>query len=117
MNSARPRHLARSSNVSETWPNPKPALKGLRFTLVLVRSLWPCRACLRKRITSILWHWQMVWDLLNLVNSLTKRYDIDHSKTGIVGISLEGMHAWFAAFVDIHYLGIVSFVDLMGLNT
>ena len=36
------------------------SVKGLRFTLVLVRSLWSCRSCLRKRMTSILWHWQMV---------------------------------------------------------
>nr|KAJ0190229.1 hypothetical protein LSAT_V11C800430140 [Lactuca sativa] len=49
-----------------------------------------------------------VWDLLNLVNSLTKRDDIDHFRIGIVGISLERMHAWFAAFVDIHYLAMID---------
>ena len=36
------------------------SVKGLRFMLVLVCSLWPCRTCLRKRMLSILWYWQKV---------------------------------------------------------
>ncbi|KAI3781539.1 hypothetical protein L2E82_11556 [Cichorium intybus] len=44
-----------------------------------------------------------VWDLVKLGDYLTKRDDIDHSKIGINGISLGGMHAWFAAFLDTRY--------------
>ncbi|KAI3781536.1 hypothetical protein L2E82_11553 [Cichorium intybus] len=44
-----------------------------------------------------------VWDLVKLADYLTKRDDIDHSRIGITGESLGGMHAWFAAFLDTRY--------------
>ncbi|CAH1432945.1 unnamed protein product [Lactuca virosa] len=48
--------------------------------------------------------YQDVWDLIKLADYLTtQRPDIDHSKIGITGNSLGGMHAWFAAFIDTRY--------------
>ncbi|XP_027353872.1 uncharacterized protein LOC113864409 isoform X2 [Abrus precatorius] len=45
-----------------------------------------------------------VWDLIKLADYLTtQRKDIDPSRIGITGISLGGMHAWFAAAVDPRY--------------
>ncbi|KAG2313745.1 hypothetical protein Bca52824_025302 [Brassica carinata] len=44
-----------------------------------------------------------VWDLIKVAEYLTKREDIDPQRVGITGISLGGMHAWFAAAVDTRY--------------
>ncbi|KAF8095695.1 hypothetical protein N665_0326s0037 [Sinapis alba] len=44
-----------------------------------------------------------VWDLIKLAEYLTQREDIDPQRIGITGISLGGMHAWFAAAVDTRY--------------
>ncbi|KAI3514846.1 hypothetical protein L1887_13592 [Cichorium endivia] len=53
-----------------------------------------------------------VWDLVKLADYLTKRDDIDHSRIGINGISLGGMHAWFAAFVDTRYSVVVPIIGV-----
>ncbi|KAI3781545.1 hypothetical protein L2E82_11562 [Cichorium intybus] len=53
-----------------------------------------------------------VWDLVKLADYLTKRDDIDHSRIGINGISLGGMHAWFAAFVDTRYSVVVPIISV-----
>ncbi|KAI3781547.1 hypothetical protein L2E82_11564 [Cichorium intybus] len=55
-----------------------------------------------------------VWDLVKLADYLTKRDDIDHSRIGITGESLGGMHAWFAAFVDTRYSVVAPIIGVQG---
>lgn len=57
-----------------------------------------------------------VWDLVKLADYLTGRDDIDHSRIGITGESLGGMHAWFAAFVDIRYSVVVPIIGVQGFR-
>ncbi|KAL7590253.1 hypothetical protein Lser_V15G39463 [Lactuca serriola] len=57
-----------------------------------------------------------VWDLLKLADYLTKRDDIDHSKIGITGESLGGMHAWFAAFADTRYSVVAPIIGVQGFR-
>ncbi|XP_023755676.1 uncharacterized protein LOC111904131 [Lactuca sativa] len=57
-----------------------------------------------------------VWDLLKLADYLTTRDDIDHSKIGITGNSLGGMHAWFVAFVDTRYSVVVPVIAVQGFR-
>ncbi|KAF9615853.1 hypothetical protein IFM89_026741 [Coptis chinensis] len=57
-----------------------------------------------------------VWDLIKLTDYLTEREDIDHSKIGITGESLGGMHAWFAAFVDTRYAVVVPIIGVQGFR-
>ncbi|KAI3514845.1 hypothetical protein L1887_13591 [Cichorium endivia] len=57
-----------------------------------------------------------VWDLVKLADYLTKRDDIDHSKIGITGESLGGMHAWFAAFVDTRYSVVAPIIGVQGFQ-
>ncbi|KAL7586439.1 hypothetical protein Lser_V15G39478 [Lactuca serriola] len=57
-----------------------------------------------------------VWDLLMLADYLTERDDIDHSKIGILGMSLGGMHAWFAAFADTRYSVVVPIISLQSFR-
>ncbi|KAI3781540.1 hypothetical protein L2E82_11557 [Cichorium intybus] len=53
-----------------------------------------------------------VWDLVKLADYLTRRHDIDHSRIGIAGLSLGGMHAWFASFVDTRYSVVVPVIGV-----
>ncbi|KAL8237270.1 hypothetical protein R6Q59_018351 [Mikania micrantha] len=57
-----------------------------------------------------------VWDLVKLADYLTARDDIDHSKIGITGESLGGMHAWFAAFLDTRYSVVVPIIGIQGFR-
>ncbi|OMO61896.1 hypothetical protein CCACVL1_23172 [Corchorus capsularis] len=63
-----------------------------------------------------------VWDLIKLADYLTQRKDIDPTRIGITGVSLGGMHAWFAAFADTRYavaapiLGVQGFRWAIGKN-
>ncbi|KAL2650409.1 hypothetical protein R1flu_018537 [Riccia fluitans] len=41
-----------------------------------------------------------VWDLIKLVDYLHTRQDVDPTRIGMLGISLGGMHAWYAAVAD-----------------
>ncbi|KAL7586434.1 hypothetical protein Lser_V15G39473 [Lactuca serriola] len=57
-----------------------------------------------------------VWDLIKLADYLTDRDDIDHSKIGITGNSLGGMHAWFAAFIDTRYSVAAPVIAVQGFR-
>ncbi|KAF9601414.1 hypothetical protein IFM89_019687 [Coptis chinensis] len=57
-----------------------------------------------------------VWDLLKLADYLTNRADINHSRIGITGDSLGGMHAWFAAVVDPRYAVVVPIIGVQGFR-
>ncbi|XP_028802206.1 uncharacterized protein LOC114757351 isoform X3 [Neltuma alba] len=57
--------------------------------------------------------WQ-VWDLIKLADYLTHREDIDNARIGVTGISLGGMHAWFAAFADTRYAVVVPVIGVQG---
>ncbi|KAK4274289.1 hypothetical protein QN277_017535 [Acacia crassicarpa] len=57
-----------------------------------------------------------VWDLIKLADYLIQREDIDPSRIGITGISLGGMHAWFAAFVDTRYAVVVPMIGVQGFR-
>ncbi|CAH8364250.1 unnamed protein product, partial [Eruca vesicaria subsp. sativa] len=58
-----------------------------------------------------------VWDLIKLAEYLThQRKDIDPQRIGITGISLGGMHAWFAAAVDTRYSVAVSLIGVQGFR-
>ncbi|PIA64921.1 hypothetical protein AQUCO_00100409v1 [Aquilegia coerulea] len=57
-----------------------------------------------------------VWDLIKLADYLTQREDIDHSKIGITGESLGGMHAWFAAAADTRYAVVVPIIGVQGFR-
>ncbi|XP_054788478.1 uncharacterized protein LOC129294279 [Prosopis cineraria] len=57
-----------------------------------------------------------VWDLIKLADYLIQREDIDSSRIGITGISLGGMHAWFAAFVDTRYAVVVPMIGVQGFR-
>ncbi|XP_027901814.1 uncharacterized protein LOC114162203 isoform X3 [Vigna unguiculata] len=47
--------------------------------------------------------YDVVLELIKIANYLTTREDIDPSRIGITGISLGGIHAWFAAVADARY--------------
>ncbi|CAI9262571.1 unnamed protein product [Lactuca saligna] len=47
---------------------------------------------------------------------LTAREDIDNSKIGILGMSLGGMHAWFAAFADTRYSVVVPIISVQSFR-
>ncbi|KAK7352842.1 hypothetical protein VNO80_18272 [Phaseolus coccineus] len=57
-----------------------------------------------------------VWDLIKLADYLTQREDIDPSRIGITGISLGGMHAWFAAVADTRYAVVVPLIGVQGFR-
>ncbi|KAH1110378.1 hypothetical protein GLYMA_04G081600v4 [Glycine max] len=57
-----------------------------------------------------------VWDLIKLTDYLTRRRDIDPSRIGINGISLGGIHAWFAAFADTSYAVAVPVIGIQGFR-
>lgn len=57
-----------------------------------------------------------VWDLIKLADYLTEREDIDPSRIGITGISLGGMHAWFAAAVDTRYAVVAPLIGVQGFR-
>lgn len=57
-----------------------------------------------------------VWDLIKLADYLTQREDIDPSRIGITGISLGGMHAWFAAAADTRYAVIAPLIGVQGFR-
>ncbi|KHN10216.1 Putative esterase yitV [Glycine soja] len=57
-----------------------------------------------------------VWDLIKLADYLTRRRDIDPSRIGINGISLGGIHAWFAAFSDTSYAVAVPVIGIQGFR-
>ncbi|XP_021277093.1 uncharacterized protein LOC110411313 isoform X3 [Herrania umbratica] len=57
-----------------------------------------------------------VWDLIKLADYLSLRKDIDASRIGITGISLGGMHAWFAAFADTRYTVAVPIIGVQGFR-
>ncbi|KAL5558822.1 hypothetical protein UlMin_035033, partial [Ulmus minor] len=57
-----------------------------------------------------------VWDLIKLVDYLTKRKDIDPARIGITGISLGGMHSWFAAFADTRYAVAAPIIGVQGFR-
>ncbi|WVZ19467.1 hypothetical protein V8G54_006789 [Vigna mungo] len=51
-----------------------------------------------------------VYDLMRLADYLTEREDVDPSRIGITGISLGGIHAWFAAVADTRYSVVVPLI-------
>ena len=55
-----------------------------------------------------------VWDLMKLMDYLTQRPDIDPERIGMMGISLGGMHTWFAAAADPR---IAAAVPLIGVQS
>ncbi|KAK4274288.1 hypothetical protein QN277_017534 [Acacia crassicarpa] len=57
-----------------------------------------------------------VWDLIKLADYLTQREDIDPSRIGITGLSLGGMHAWFAAFADTRYAVVAPLIGVQGFG-
>ncbi|XP_010454912.1 PREDICTED: uncharacterized protein LOC104736596 isoform X1 [Camelina sativa] len=57
-----------------------------------------------------------VWDLIKLAEYLIKRDDIDPKRIGITGISLGGMHAWFAAAADTRYSVAVPLIGVQGFR-
>ncbi|KAK9054903.1 hypothetical protein SSX86_025982 [Deinandra increscens subsp. villosa] len=57
-----------------------------------------------------------VWDLVKLADYLSARDDIDHSRIGITGESLGGMHAWFAAFLDTRYSVVAPIIGIQGFR-
>ncbi|CAN7045689.1 unnamed protein product [Brassica rapa subsp. trilocularis] len=57
-----------------------------------------------------------VWDLIKLAEYLTQREDIDPKRIGITGISLGGMHAWFAAAVDTRYSVAAPLIGVQGFR-
>ncbi|XP_004501179.1 uncharacterized protein [Cicer arietinum] len=57
-----------------------------------------------------------VWDLIKLADYLTQREDIDPSRIGITGISLGGMHAWFAAAADTRYAVVAPLIGVQGFR-
>uniref|UniRef100_A0A1J3DH95 Putative hydrolase YtaP n=1 Tax=Noccaea caerulescens TaxID=107243 RepID=A0A1J3DH95_NOCCA len=57
-----------------------------------------------------------VWDLIKLAEYLTQREDIDPKRIGITGISLGGMHAWFAAAADTRYSVVVPLIGVQGFR-
>ncbi|XP_048331954.2 uncharacterized protein LOC125423016 isoform X2 [Ziziphus jujuba] len=57
------------------------------------------------------------WDLIKLADYLTtERKDIDHSRIGITGESLGGMHAWFAAAADTRYAVVAPIIGVQGFR-
>ncbi|XVE71041.1 hypothetical protein DITRI_Ditri10aG0118300 [Diplodiscus trichospermus] len=58
----------------------------------------------------------MVWDLIKLADYLTQRKDINPTRIGITGISLGGMHAWFAAFADTRYAVAAPIIGVQGFR-
>ncbi|MED6110605.1 hypothetical protein PIB30_044597 [Stylosanthes scabra] len=57
-----------------------------------------------------------IWDLVKLADYLSQREDVDPSKIGITGISLGGMHSWFAAFVDPRYAVVAPIIGVQGFR-
>ncbi|KAH1253016.1 putative esterase YitV [Glycine max] len=57
-----------------------------------------------------------VWDLIKLADYLTHREDVDPSRIGITGISLGGMHAWFAAVADTRYAVVAPLIGVQGFR-
>ncbi|KAJ4958072.1 hypothetical protein NE237_025183 [Protea cynaroides] len=57
-----------------------------------------------------------VWDLIKLADYLSEREDIDPSRIGITGVSLGGMHAWFAAAMDTRYAVVVPIIGVQGFR-
>ncbi|KAJ0232397.1 AB hydrolase-1 domain-containing protein [Hirschfeldia incana] len=57
-----------------------------------------------------------VWDLIKLADYLTQREDIDPQRIGITGISLGGMHAWFAAAIDTRYSVAAPLIGVQGFR-
>ncbi|GAU14202.1 hypothetical protein TSUD_307620 [Trifolium subterraneum] len=57
-----------------------------------------------------------VWDLVKLADYLTQREDIDPTRIGITGISLGGMHAWFAAAADTRYAVVAPLIGVQGFR-
>ncbi|CAI8599825.1 unnamed protein product [Vicia faba] len=57
-----------------------------------------------------------VWDLIKLADYLTQREDIDPSRIGITGISLGGMHAWFAGAADTRYAVVAPLIGVQGFR-
>ncbi|CAK8568853.1 unnamed protein product [Lathyrus sativus] len=58
-----------------------------------------------------------VWDLIKLADYLTtQRKDIDPNRIGITGVSLGGMHSWFAAAADPRYSVVVPIIAVQGFR-
>ncbi|XP_057739957.1 uncharacterized protein LOC130957079 [Arachis stenosperma] len=57
-----------------------------------------------------------VWDLIKLADYLSQREDVDPSRIGITGISLGGMHSWFAAFADPRYVVAAPIIGVQGFR-
>ncbi|BAT78319.1 hypothetical protein VIGAN_02098000 [Vigna angularis var. angularis] len=60
--------------------------------------------------------YEPVCDLMRLADYLTEREDIDPSRIGITGISLGGIHAWFAAVADTRYSVVVPLIAVRGFQ-
>ncbi|CAN8252300.1 unnamed protein product [Cochlearia groenlandica] len=56
------------------------------------------------------------WDLIKLADYLTQREDIDAKRIGITGVSLGGMHAWFATAADTRYSVCVPIIGVQGFR-
>ncbi|CAN8277250.1 unnamed protein product [Cochlearia groenlandica] len=57
-----------------------------------------------------------VWDLIKLADYLTQREDIDPKRIGITGISLGGMHTWFAVAADTRYSVAAPLIGVQGFR-
>nr|KAJ0191344.1 hypothetical protein LSAT_V11C800430090 [Lactuca sativa] len=86
----------------------KESTHSKRPAVVFLHSSHTCKEWVRPLLE--------VWDLLTLVDYLTAREDIDNSKIGILGMSLGGMHAWFAAFADTRYSVVVPIISVQSFR-
>ncbi|MED6112530.1 hypothetical protein PIB30_062526 [Stylosanthes scabra] len=57
-----------------------------------------------------------VWDLIKLADYLSLREDIDPFRIGVTGISLGGLHSWFAAFADPRYAVSAPIIAVQGFR-
>ncbi|KAL2229974.1 UNVERIFIED_CONTAM: hypothetical protein Sindi_1591800 [Sesamum indicum] len=82
------------------------------FIFVLMQALvssW-------KKGDTMLFIFDTVWDLIKLADHLTQREDVDPSRTGIIGESLGGMHAWFGAAADTRYSVAAPIIGVQGFR-
>ncbi|XP_073123549.1 uncharacterized protein [Henckelia pumila] len=69
-----------------------------------------------KNATTMPFIFDTAWDLIKLADYLSQRDDVDHSRIGITGESLGGMHAWFAAAADTRYAVVVPIIGVQGFR-
>ncbi|CAL0319233.1 unnamed protein product [Lupinus luteus] len=103
--------------ILDTMVN-EPAARTHIGMYVLVLPLLPCHALIDawKNGKTMPFIFDTVWDLIRLADYLTQREDVDPYRIGITGISLGGMHAWFAAAADTRYSVVASLIGVQGFR-